>query len=86
MTGQGKHALVTGGAGFIGAHLVRELLSRGYKVTVWDNLHTGRESNLAEVRADIDFAALDIRHVTVPMVRIGVVRMTVHERRVYVRM
>ena len=65
MTGQGKHALVTGGAGFIGAHLVRELLRRGYKVTVWDNLHTGRESNLEEVRAQIDFAAVDVRHATV---------------------
>lgn len=39
-------ALVTGGAGFIGSHLVEGLLERGIRVTVLDNLSTGRLENL----------------------------------------
>lgn len=39
-------SLITGGAGFIGSHLAEHLLDRGEEVVVWDNLSTGRMSNL----------------------------------------
>lgn len=41
--------LITGGAGFIGSHLVAELLRRGEKVRILDNLSTGKKENLEEV-------------------------------------
>ncbi len=40
------HILVVGGAGYIGSHIVLDLLERGRKVTVFDNLSTGSEENL----------------------------------------
>jgi len=45
-------ALVTGGAGFIGSHLVDALLARGDDVVALDNLSTGRRENLAEALAN----------------------------------
>jgi UDP-glucose 4-epimerase len=45
--------LVTGGAGFVGATLVRELVGRGYRVRVLDNLSTGDPAHLAGVDADL---------------------------------
>ena len=44
--GEAKKALVTGGAGFIGSHLVDRLLELEYKVVVMDNLSTGKIKNL----------------------------------------
>ena len=45
-----KHALITGGAGFIGSHLAEALLARDYHVTVLDDESTGSPENLASGR------------------------------------
>ena len=52
--------LVTGGAGFIGSHLVAKLIADGNHVTVLDNLSTGNLSNLTPVASDITFIKGDI--------------------------
>jgi len=49
--------LVTGGAGFIGSNIVDELVRRGQEVIVLDDLSSGNEKNLADVRSKIDFRA-----------------------------
>jgi UDP-glucose 4-epimerase len=56
-------AVVTGGAGFIGSHMVELLLARGYAVRVIDNLVGGREANLAQhaKNPDLSLAKADIR-------------------------
>src|SRR5262245_27428123 len=46
------HTLVTGGAGFIGSHLVEALLQRGHHVTLYDDLSTGSTTNLDAIRDD----------------------------------
>jgi nucleoside-diphosphate-sugar epimerase len=53
--------LVTGGAGFIGSHMVEELARRGETVRVLDNLATGKAANLARIAGRIDFQEADIR-------------------------
>ena len=52
--------LITGGAGFIGHHLARKLLSLGHAVRVIDNLSTGKLENLAPVLDQITFLEADI--------------------------
>jgi nucleoside-diphosphate-sugar epimerase len=47
--------VVTGGAGFIGSHLVTTLVERGFQVRVLDDLSTGNEQNLKEVRERVTF-------------------------------
>lgn len=63
--GASKAVLVTGGAGFVGATLVRRLVASGYRVRVLDNLSTGDAGHLRDVEAELvtgdirDVAALD---------------------------
>ena len=52
--------LVTGGAGFIGSHLVDELVKRNFKVVVLDNLSTGKIENLKYSKNKIKFVKCDL--------------------------
>ncbi|MCX7911385.1 MAG: SDR family oxidoreductase [Dehalococcoidales bacterium] len=52
-----SRAVVTGGAGFIGSHLAGELVERGYRVTIIDDLSTGSLSNISSIldRSGVEF-------------------------------
>ncbi len=56
-----KRVLVTGGAGFIGSHLVEKLVSLGARVTVFDNFSTGSLTNLKSVVHAINIIYADVR-------------------------
>ena len=51
-----RYCLVTGGAGFIGSHLVEQLLGAGWNVRVLDNLSTGTKENLSHLEGKVDFS------------------------------
>ncbi len=53
--------LVTGGAGFIGSHIVEELIRRGERVRAIDNFATGRREDLTAFRDRVDLREVDIR-------------------------
>ena len=56
--------LVTGGAGFIGSELVRQLAARDERVLIVDNLVNGKRANVEEVLSDrVTLLAADIREV-----------------------
>jgi nucleoside-diphosphate-sugar epimerase len=58
-----QRALVTGGAGFIGSHLVRGLLDRGMEVHVLDSYATGFAKNLEEIKDRIEITEGDVRDI-----------------------
>lgn len=61
MGGTAGTALVTGGGGFIGSHLVKRLLREGNAVRVLDNFATGRRSNLEAVLDDVELIEGDLQ-------------------------
>jgi len=52
--------LITGGAGFIGSHIVHLLVENGQKVIIFDNLSTGNMQNLQDIATKINFVKGDI--------------------------
>ena len=58
------NVLVTGGASFIGSHLVDKLVSLGSKVTVIDNLSSGKKENLSNSWDKIEFKKNDLEYIT----------------------
>jgi UDP-glucose 4-epimerase len=61
---------VTGGAGFIGSHLVEELVRDGHEVTVLDSLLTGSLDNLASVLSHVRFAQIDLSEASEELVKL----------------
>lgn len=56
-----KTCIVTGGAGFIGSHLCRDLLGKGYRVICMDNLCTGSRGNIQDLNGDFEFIETDVK-------------------------
>ncbi|MBI2580179.1 SDR family oxidoreductase [Candidatus Woesearchaeota archaeon] len=69
--------LVTGGAGFIGSHLCRFLLSRNFKVICVDNLLTGSSGNIKDLRSNTDFSFIS-HDVSKPLEITGNVHFVLH--------
>lgn len=57
----GNIALVTGGAGFIGSHVIEVLLRYGWRVRILDNFRTGSRANLHTLSSDVEIIEGDIR-------------------------
>jgi nucleoside-diphosphate-sugar epimerase len=71
--------LVTGGAGFIGSHLVEELVNRGESVRVLDNFLTGKRENIQPFLDDIDLIEGDMRDLSLCRVAVKGVDFVLHQ-------
>jgi nucleoside-diphosphate-sugar epimerase len=76
---EGSLVLVTGGAGFIGSHLVDGLLAHGARVRVLDNFETGHRENLAHVGDKIELIVADIRQLDACQAACSGVKFVLHE-------
>ena len=72
-------ALVTGGAGFIGSHLVEGLLARGIAVRVLDNFATGKRDNITHLVDRIELIEGDVRNLTTVRTAMRQVDVVFHE-------
>jgi len=70
--------LVTGGAGFIGSYLVKELVRRGHFVRVLDNFSTGSIENLIDVARDVEVVRGDVRNYSVVAESVRGVDIVIH--------
>ena len=75
---QDKSVLVTGGASFIGSHLVDELIKFGSHVTVIDDLSSGSLMNINQVREKVDFIKHDLRFMSEVEQHFGSVNIVFH--------
>jgi nucleoside-diphosphate-sugar epimerase len=71
--------LVTGGAGFIGSHIVEALLKKGGKVRVLDNFSTGKRDNLAPFTRDVRLIEGDVRDTDAVLKAVQGVDVVFHE-------
>ena len=71
--------LVTGGAGFIGSHIVTELVARGEDVRVLDDFSTGRRENLAHVQGEFELIIGDLRDLDVVRRAVQGVEVVLHQ-------
>ena len=71
--------LVTGGAGFIGSHIVKRLVAEGAHVRVVDNLSTGQMRRLDTVRSAIDFIEADLADATTTRKAVGGIDYVLHQ-------
>lgn len=67
-----KHILITGGAGFLGSHLCKNLLNEGHRITCVDNLYTGRIENIADFLSNKNFSFIE-HDIQLPLIYEGVI-------------
>jgi UDP-glucose 4-epimerase len=79
MSGERSTVMVTGGAGFIGSELVRQLAARGDRVVIVDNLVNGKRENVADcLSSEVTLMVIDIRDIDALMPHLRTTRAVYH--------